>query len=183
MVEYAQGLKTSAQDSESSIFERELSRRQSELERIGNMSGPENIYRLHELLGAAMTDNVTVVRNNSDLKSVLVKLRELKERWSAIGLCTKTKIVNQEILFIRQLWYMLELAEVIALGALRRDESRGAHYKPEFPHRNDKDWLKTTMAAWTPDGPKLSYEPVDVNLIPPRARKYDVEKRSAGAAH
>src|SRR5437867_3652288 len=58
-------------------------------------------------------------------------------------------------------------------GALRRDESRGAHYKPEFPNRDDARWLRTTKARWTSDGPQFSYEPVDVSLIPPRPRKYD----------
>jgi succinate dehydrogenase / fumarate reductase flavoprotein subunit len=67
---------------------------------------------------------------------------------------------------------MLSLARVITLGALARNESRGAHYKPEFPDRNDPDWLKTTIAEYTPDGPKLTYEPVDTSLIVPRPRNY-----------
>jgi len=69
---------------------------------------------------------------------------------------------------------MLELARVITLGALRRDESRGAHYKPDFPNRDDANFLKTTKARWSSDGPAFTYEPVDVSLIKPRARKYDV---------
>ncbi len=67
---------------------------------------------------------------------------------------------------------MLELARVITLGALRRDESRGAHYKPDFPERNDAQWLKTTLATWTPNGPELRYTPVDVSLLTPELRKY-----------
>jgi succinate dehydrogenase / fumarate reductase flavoprotein subunit len=71
---------------------------------------------------------------------------------------------------------MLELGRVITHGALARDESRGAHYKPDFPQRDDAKFLKTTMARWTSDGPELSYEDVDVSLITPRVRKYDTEK-------
>jgi succinate dehydrogenase / fumarate reductase flavoprotein subunit len=67
---------------------------------------------------------------------------------------------------------MLELARVITLGALQRDESRGAHYKPEFPDRNDAQWLKTTLATWTSDGPRFTYAPVDTSLLTPEARKY-----------
>lgn len=67
---------------------------------------------------------------------------------------------------------MLELSEAMTLGALLRNESRGAHYKPEFPTRNDEEFLKTTKAAWTADGPQISYEEVDVSLIPPRVRDY-----------
>jgi succinate dehydrogenase / fumarate reductase flavoprotein subunit len=68
---------------------------------------------------------------------------------------------------------MLILARVITLGALARDESRGAHYKPKFPEREDRNWLKTTRAKWS-GRIQVSYEPVDVSLIPPRARRYDV---------
>jgi succinate dehydrogenase / fumarate reductase flavoprotein subunit len=68
---------------------------------------------------------------------------------------------------------MLELAHAIMKGALLRDESRGAHYKPEFPHRNDADWLKTTIARWSAAGPCIDYEPVDATLLKPVARKYD----------
>jgi succinate dehydrogenase / fumarate reductase flavoprotein subunit len=73
---------------------------------------------------------------------------------------------------------MLELAHVMAAGALARNESRGAHYKPEFPDRDDANWLKTTLAAYSPNGPVLSYEAVDVSLIPPRPRKYDIDKKA-----
>mgnify|MGYP001588515068 CR=1 FL=1 len=72
---------------------------------------------------------------------------------------------------------MLQLARVITLGALNRNESRGAHYKPEFPNRDDKNWLKTTKAKFTSDEPVFTYEDVDVSLIPLRERKYDVEKK------
>ena len=57
---------------------------------------------------------------------------------------------------------MLELSEAMTVGALLRNESRGAHYKPEFPERDDENFLKTTIAKWTPEGPQISYEDVDV---------------------
>ncbi|MNE75680.1 Fumarate reductase flavoprotein subunit [compost metagenome] len=65
----------------------------------------------------------------------------------------------------------------MTLGALLRNESRGAHYKPEFPDRNDEDFLKTSIATWTPEGPKISYEEVDVSLIKPRKRDYSSDKK------
>ena len=73
-----------------------------------------------------------------------------------------------------QLWNMLVLARVITIGAYNRNESRGAHYKPEFPDRNDDEWLKTTMAHYRgrTEKPEFTYEPVDVSLIPPRKRDY-----------
>jgi len=71
---------------------------------------------------------------------------------------------------------MMQLARVITLGALNRNESRGAHYKPEFPERNDEDWLKTTIAEYSEEAPILSYEGVDTSLIEPRKRDYSKSK-------
>ena len=98
----------------------------------------------------------------------------VRTRVSEAPLADRGRWANQEVAFVRQLWNMLELARVITLGALRRDESRGAHYKPEFPKRDDQNWLVTTKARWTSDGPAFTYTPVDASLIPPRPRKYDV---------
>jgi len=86
--------------------------------------------------------------------------------------------VYHPVVFARQLYNMLQLARVIAQGAGLRDESRGAHYKPDFPERDDKNWLKTTKATFAPDAdePKFEFEPVDVSLIPPRPRRYDAVK-------
>ena len=84
------------------------------------------------------------------------------------------RLANTSFAFTRQLYNMLQLSRVIAQGARMRDESRGAHYKPDFPDRDDKNWLKTTKAYFAPDAdePKFEFESVDVSLIPPRARKY-----------
>jgi succinate dehydrogenase / fumarate reductase flavoprotein subunit len=71
---------------------------------------------------------------------------------------------------------MLELARVITLGALIRNESRGAHYKPEFPDRNDEEWMKTTIAEYSAEAPVFSYEPIDVSIVEPRKRDYSSGK-------
>jgi succinate dehydrogenase / fumarate reductase flavoprotein subunit len=81
----------------------------------------------------------------------------------------------------RQLRNMLDLARVITLGALNRNESRGAHYKPDFPDRDDANWLKTTIAEYSGEGPVFSYDPVDISLIPPRKRDYSHEKKETAA--
>jgi len=130
-----------------------------------------------------MTANVTVVRYNRKLLETDDKLRQLEDRWGRIGLHDTGRWANHEVSFAKQLWNMIELARVMTLGALRRNESRGAHYKPEFPERDDRNWLKTTRAGWTSDGPEFAYDPVDVSLIPPRRRKYDTaaEREPPGA--
>ncbi|MBC2723732.1 succinate dehydrogenase flavoprotein subunit [Desulfosporosinus sp.] len=157
-------------------FAKETKRQQEQWAKILSMKGTENPYHLHKELGDIMTLNVTVVRYNDKLAETDVILQGLMKRWHNIGRSDNVEWGTQEGTFIRQLWNMLELARVITLGALNRNESRGAHYKPEYPERDDENWLKTTIATWTSKGPELSYEPVDVSLIPLRARRYDIDK-------
>ncbi len=140
--------------------------------RITKMEGPENPYQIWKEMGEMMTEAVTVVRDNKRLRATDDRLREMMDRWSNTGLPDKGRWANQAIVFTRQLWNMLELARVITIGALMRDESRGAHYKPEFPERDDARFLRTTRASWTKEGPSITYEAVDTSLIPPRKRVY-----------
>ncbi|WP_025692277.1 succinate dehydrogenase flavoprotein subunit [Paenibacillus zanthoxyli] len=175
-VEYIKGLKKSVQDVPSSVFDGYRRVQQDKYESLLGMSGTENAYVLHKELGEWMTANMTVVRHNVKLEATIGKIKELKERYRGINMSDASGWNNQGVAFTRQLWNMLELAEAMTLGALLRNESRGAHYKPEFPKRNDEEFLKTTKASWTPDGPKISYENVDVSLIPPRVRDYSKDK-------
>jgi succinate dehydrogenase / fumarate reductase flavoprotein subunit len=179
MVAYARG---QAAARANGLFEREVKRQEDAYALIMRMRGPENAYALAREMGEWMTANVTVIRQNRKLRDTDDKLLELKDRWGRIGLSDRGRWANQEVTFVRQLWNMLELARVMTLGALRRDESRGAHYKPEFPNRDDARWLKTTKARWTSDGPQFSDEPVDASLIAPRARKYDVASEASGGS-
>lgn len=151
-------------------------KRQIEInERIKNQRGPENAYRLHEEMGKWMTENVTVIRYNKRLEETDAKLQELLERFNRVDINETVYWATQALPHARQLYNMLQLARAITLGALKRNESRGAHYKPEFPERNDAEFLKTTIATYTPEGPEISYRPVDTSIIPPRPRRYDVD--------
>ncbi|HXN87534.1 MAG TPA: succinate dehydrogenase flavoprotein subunit [Candidatus Binataceae bacterium] len=172
MIDYAKAHPAGAA---SRIHDQETTRQREDFDKIFRMNGSENAFSIWRELGDIMTENVTVVRLNDKLKLTDTKLLELKDRWGRIGLNDKGKWANQEVLFVRQLWNMIELARPITLGALNRNESRGAHYKPEFPQRDDKNFLKTTMATWSSDGPRFGWEAVDTSLIPLRARRYDVD--------
>lgn len=175
-VEYIRGLKKSAEDINPAVFEQNRKAQEDKYEGLLAMNGTENAYVLHKELGEWMTDNMTVVRYNSKLEATINKIKELKVRYKNININDTSRWNNTGAAFTRQLWNMLELAEAMTLGALLRNESRGAHYKPEFPTRNDEQFMKTTKAAWTPEGPQISYEAVDVSLIPPRIRDYSKEK-------
>lgn len=180
-VEYINGLDKSAEDVSSTYFDQMLKKEQEKYDNILKMDGTENAYVIHKELGEWMTDNVTVVRYNDRLKKTDEKIQELMERYKNINMNDTINWSNQGASFTRQLWNMLQLARVITLGALNRNESRGAHYKPEFPERNDDEWLKTTKAKFdaSSNGPILEYEDVDVSLIKPRPRRYDVDKKGA----
>ena len=176
-VRYVRNLERGCESAPASVYERERVRQQDITDALLNQhQGTENPITIWKELGDVMTENVTVIRYNAALQKTLAKLDELSGRFTRINVSDRTQWSNQTLNFIRELGNMLVLARVIALGALARNETRGAHYKPEFPNRDDANWLKTTKASF--DGGKitLEYEPVDISLLPPRERKYTAAK-------
>ena len=170
--EYLSGLQVSAQSVSPRWFDHQKKLEENRFESIFRSRGKENPYRLWEEMGQWMTDHVTVIRYNEKLKETDAKLLEIKERLKDVNLGDTTRWANQAVVFTRQLANMLELARIVTLGALRRNESRGSHFKPDFPNRDDANWLKTTVAKWTPDGPEFFDEKVDTSLVQPKERKY-----------
>ena len=152
---------------------------------IGN-KGTENPYLLWQEMGKTMTDNCTVVRHNERLEESIERLEEWKARYKKVKLSDTLMWTNQNLSFTRSLRDMIILAEAILKGALLRNESRGAHYKPAFPDRDDENYLKATIATYDAanDAAKITYEPVDTSLVKPRSRTYGKTetKPAAGAA-
>ena len=173
-IEYISNIDRSYTDMDESIFEKRKAEEQERFDKLLAMRGTENAYKLHRELGEIMTANVTVVRENEKLLETDKKIVELMKRYEDIDMEDTQTWSNQAVFFTRQLWNMLVLARVITIGAYNRNESRGAHYKPEFPERNDEEWLKTTMASFQGafEKPQFTYDDVDVSLIPPRKRDY-----------
>jgi succinate dehydrogenase / fumarate reductase flavoprotein subunit len=179
-IEYIKGLEKHADDISSTLFDREQKRHNERYEGLLKMNGTENAYMIHKELGDMMNANMTVVRYNDRLQDTINNIKDMKERYGNINMTDTARWNNQGVAFTRQLWNMLELAEAMTVGALLRDESRGAHYKPDFPDRDDENFLKTTKAKWTPEGPQIEYEEVDVSLIKPRKRDYSANKSKGG---
>jgi len=173
-IAYIDNLEKHVDDLPSELYDERVKEEKEKFEALMKMDGGENAYQLHHELGEWMTDNVTVVRDNERLLETDKKLEELLERWENISINDTSRWSNQGVMFTRQLKNMILLARVITRGAYNRNESRGAHYKPEFPDRNDEEWLKTTIATFDPEtqAPVLTYEDVDVSLIKPRERDY-----------
>ncbi|HKY28049.1 MAG TPA: FAD-binding protein, partial [Pyrinomonadaceae bacterium] len=174
-VEYAKNVDRKNLDG-GHIYEQEVQRQQEINDSLIKQSGNENQYLLHQEMGKWMTDNVTVVRYNDKLQATDNKLLELTDRYRNISINDSNLWATMALPHARHLHNMLELARVITLGALNRNESRGAHYKPDFPDRDDDNFLKTTIAEHSGEGPVISYEPVDVSLITPRRRDYSKVK-------
>jgi succinate dehydrogenase / fumarate reductase flavoprotein subunit len=198
---YTKNLAKSALDLPSSTWEKAEKKAQADYERIlkqnQDKKDTENAYRLHQELGDTMLRDVTIERHNGQLAKVLGKLDELDERVKNVKSTDDSPRVNQGAQFVRHLENMLVLARVIAQGAKNRDESRGAHYKPDFPKRNDKEFLRTTLALHEKKGAvkyvrELDYaihgatvhvtDAVDTTHVPPRDRTYEQAGAASAAA-
>jgi len=175
-VKYVKSLLTGCEATSASTFDHERKRQEEKNQALIAQSGEENPMAIWRQLGELMTEHVTVTRINKGLESADGKICELQDRYHKINLSDRSKWSNQTLNFARELGNMLVLARVITLGALARNESRGAHFKPDFPERDDANWLKTTRAKWVNGETKFTYEPIDISLIPPRARRYDAAK-------
>ena len=179
-VDYVRNSERSTDAVRESVFTDQLQEDEQEITDILSMNGSVNPYQLHHEMGELMTENVTVVRENQKLLETDGKLSDIMARYEQLNVQDTVKYHNHSVSFIRGMRGMMDLAKVITQGAYRRDESRGAHFKPEFPERNDESWLKTTMATLNPDTrePSFSYAEVDTSLIAPRKRDYSKSKKA-----
>jgi len=175
-VKYAKNLEKGAEAVASNVFDREKKRQVEKNQALLSQDGTENPMAIWRELGEIMTEHVTVTRINKNLEKADAQIRALEERSKKMNLSDRTRWSNQTLNFARELENMIILARVVTLGALARNESRGAHYKPDFPERDDANWLKTTRAKWVNNEIQLTYEHVDISQITPRPRRYDATK-------
>jgi len=160
------------------LFQEALSFEEQKRSDLLSRSGSENIHRLHEELADALVHHVTVNRSNVDLEKTLHTIYKIRERYKHISLSDKQIAMNQTLQFARQFEAMIEVALLITKGALKRNESRGAHAKAEFPDRDDKNFLKTTIATYRPEGPEIEYKDVDCRYLPLQKREYTVAEQA-----
>ncbi len=160
-------------------IEKEIEIQKRLKQRLLNQKGSENVFHLHEQMANLMLKNVTVKRNNKDLKDTLEKLKEIESRIKNIELFDKSTILNQSYIFARGFPYMLKYALAITKAALERDESRGSHFKSDFPKRDDKKYLKTTIATYNAktNDIEISYKDVDIRHFDPIDRTYQKDQK------
>jgi succinate dehydrogenase / fumarate reductase flavoprotein subunit len=166
--------KVSAADVPQSVYDRVVKQETDRQNWLVGNQGDENPYLLWQEMGRWMTEHCTVVRHNERLEKTLAQCQEWKARYKRVKLSDTGMWTNQNLSFARATRDMIVLAEAILKGALQRNESRGAHYKPAYPERDDANFLKASIATYNAgeDSVHVGYGPVDVSLIPPRARTY-----------
>ncbi len=145
---------------------------QDKIDRLLKGEGTEDFPTIRKAMEATMTEQVGVFREKGPVEEAVAKVRGLKERYRRGRLRYTGHTFNQDLMRALELEGMLDVAEVVALGAVAREESRGSHYRLDFRSRDDEKWLKHTLARCTPDGPRLEYSPVTITNYPPVERKY-----------
>ncbi len=140
----------------------------------GEIAPDHNGYTIANELGVEMNAACTVVKTEGRLKQCIEKVRELRERYSKVAMPDSAAWSNQSLSFIRATGDMLVIAELIAKASLEREESRGSHYRLDFPERDDDRFLKTLVGEYDPasDEHKISFREIDTSLVKPRPRTY-----------
>jgi len=175
---YMKTLKSSCRNTPDEVYTKAIQHEENLKKDLMSRNGKENIHKLHDEISDLLVKNVTVKRNNEDLIKTLEQIDDIKKRLLNINLDDKTQFANQTYAFANQFGYMIEIAKIITKGALERNEFRGAHYKPEYPDRDDKNWLKTTIATYDPStqNVNITYEKIDTRHIDPKGIVRDYTK-------
>ena len=137
-----------------------------------SQKGTENVYDIKRELRSCMDVNVGVFRTGQELSRGLEIIQSLRKRYSNISIDDKSPVYNTNLYHALELGNLLDLAEIMVMGALNRTESRGGHARRDYPERDDANWLKHTLAFRTEHGPKLDYKPVTITTWKPVERKY-----------
>ena len=129
--------------------------------------GPERAWQIRDDLGKTMSLNLGIFRTKQSMQEALGAIQALKARANRMCVQDKGRIFNTDLIQALELQCLLDIADTIVVSALGREESRGAHYRADFPTRNDSAWLRHTVSHRQEDGPQLSYAPVTITRFPP----------------
>jgi fumarate reductase flavoprotein subunit len=159
------------------VIEETLRREQAKIDVLVDGRGTENAAAIMAEMQNVMTNKVAIFRTGKALEEAAHELQQLLLRSRNIGLRYKARGANPELVTAYRVQKMLKMALCVAYGAHQRTESRGAHFREDFPHRNDAKWLNRTLATWKSENdtlPALAYEPLDVMKmeLPPGWRGY-----------
>lgn len=129
--------------------------------------GPTRAWQLRDELGKTMSLNLGLVRTEASIRSAMATVESLKVRAATVTIQDKGRVFNTDLVQALELQSLLDIAETIVAGALARTESRGAHYRSDFPQRDDVQWLRHTLTRRAAGALVLTYEPVRITRFPP----------------
>lgn len=147
---------------------------QIEMDRFEKLwsNGDQSVYDIKKRLNATIEKNVGLFREDNGLKEALNEVKQLKIDYENVSLSDTSSSFNMELTNAVEIGFMLDVAEVLATGALQRTESRGGHFREDYPQRDDQNWLKHTVARQSKEGVDISYRPVTIDKWQPVERKY-----------
>ncbi|MBI4595968.1 MAG: FAD-binding protein, partial [Candidatus Tectomicrobia bacterium] len=145
---------------------------EEEIKRTLGSTGKEKVADIRNDLQIDMSRDCGLFRQEAALKKLWENIKGLQERSQHISVDDKGEIFNTDLIEAIELSHLLDFSEVIVVGAIARQESRGSHFRDDYPKRDDKNWLKHTLAFKTPRGPKLEFKPVAITKYQPEERKY-----------
>ncbi len=154
------------------IRDDDLDKETARIQELWNRSEGESPRALRAELQQTMDQLVGIYRSPEELYRGLRQVRALQERYRNVRVIDRSTTYNIDLTDALEVGNLLALAEVIVVGAIARTESRGAHTRLDYPARDDKNWMKHTLARWTPNGPELSYAPVAYTRWEPKERVY-----------
>jgi succinate dehydrogenase / fumarate reductase flavoprotein subunit len=145
-----------------------LGQEEARLQRLLDNRGPERAWQVRDALGTVLSTNLGIFRTKASMTEALRQVRAMRDRADRVRLEDKGNVFNTDLVQALELGCLVDIAETIVAGALAREESRGAHYRSDFQKRDDAKWLRHTLAVRTPEGPRLSYEPVTITKFQPK---------------
>jgi succinate dehydrogenase / fumarate reductase flavoprotein subunit len=144
----------------------------AQFDALRNGSGEGNVFDISNEMKKIMFEDVGVYRTEQGMKAAIEKIRALQERYRHVRVADTGRIFNTELLNAWELGNLLDVAEVVAVSALNRQESRGGHSREDYPKRDDQNWLKHTLACRVDGRLEISYKPVVITRYQPKERVY-----------
>ncbi|MBM3237059.1 FAD-binding protein [Candidatus Poribacteria bacterium] len=177
----AKYVRETSSNSDSEVLQHTLKSVDAQIQRLCSLrsafyfipnSASERQFVIREEMRLALDEYLGLFREEKSMTECLKKIQELKERAKLMSVKSDVRYLNQELYNAIELSYMLDLAELIAIGALRRQESRGSHFRLDYPKRDDVNWLKHTMAYYADEKPEIQFKNVTITKYEPEERKY-----------
>lgn len=170
--ENAEKFANSSTFGEKELIERAIEEEKKKISVLLERKVGEEFFKIRDELKTILDEKAGIFRNEEDLTRALEKIRELKARYGNVYVRNKGTIFNQELVNVIELEGMLDVAHAICSGAKARKESRGSHFRLDYPVRDDTNWLKHTIITFAPDGARIDYKSVNLKMFAPKPREY-----------